>query len=217
MHFVLFYFISTCDIVSHEWILWYKIGWDPPVPMLTLSLYSTLMLLQHRMEGSASWGIVMTRVKFPFDEEAMGSPTSFKRSLVWTLLFPRAKKLCFEYTVYLGLISRDELFSMQATTFIPSPAKADHKCQASRGTRPITRSITLTALTLEETRFIQFHIHWNWSWAEDLQLLILGVMLWRLQERNVTHSSVTTRQQRILPPLYCSREGLRDATEANAL
>lgn len=76
----------------------------------TLSLYSALMMLQSRTDGSASWGMLMIVVTFSLEDGGMGCPTSFMRSLVLTLLFPCAKKLCFLYKQNLGLISRDELF-----------------------------------------------------------------------------------------------------------
>ena len=130
--------------------------------MLTLSLYSTLMLLQLRMEGSTSTGMGRIFITFSLAEGGMGTPTSLKRSEVWSLLFPRAKKLCLLYTQYLGLISRDELFSMKAITFNPSPAKTDQKCENNPWyiRKMCSRvNINVRALTLEETCFFKIHIH----------------------------------------------------------
>ncbi|TNN31807.1 hypothetical protein EYF80_058034 [Liparis tanakae] len=61
----------------------------------TLSLYSTLMILQFSMEGSTSEGMGMTLVNFSSADGGMGSPTSLRRSLVLTFRFPFAKKVCF--------------------------------------------------------------------------------------------------------------------------
>lgn len=90
--------------------------------LLTLNLCSAVMMPQSEMEGSMSWGMLMTLVTFWWAEGGMGSPTSLRRSFVWTLLLPFAKKQCFRYRQYLGLISREELFWMQARTLNASPA-----------------------------------------------------------------------------------------------
>lgn len=76
----------------------------------TLSLYSTLMMLQFKMEIQFVGGRVMTLVTVRDVEGGMASPTSFKMSLVLTFVFPSANKVHFVYKQYLGLISRDDLF-----------------------------------------------------------------------------------------------------------
>ena len=76
----------------------------------TFSLYSCLMMEQFKTDTSVVEGTVMTLITFWPAEGGMGSPTSFTRSLVFTFLFPFAKKLVFIYKQYLGLMSRDELF-----------------------------------------------------------------------------------------------------------
>lgn len=111
--------------------------------MLTLSLYPASMLLQLRMEGSRSLGKVRTLVTFSVADGAMGSPTSLRRSVVATFLLPLARKTCLLYKQYLGLISREELFSMQAETFNFSPAT-----QTINASVKITLSMTLTGVRI---------------------------------------------------------------------
>lgn len=132
---------------------------------LTLSLYSALMMEQLRMEGSASCGMLMTFVTFWLVDAGMGSPTSFMRSLVRTFRLPFAKKLCFLYTVYLGLISRDELFTMWATTFNPSPAWKRPTMFKTSLKEPIRVETTRKALTLKEPSFLKIYIHGYFSWV----------------------------------------------------
>lgn len=48
----------------------------------TLSLYSTLMMLQFKMETQVVEGMVMTLVTDRHAEGGMASPTSFRMSLV---------------------------------------------------------------------------------------------------------------------------------------
>lgn len=164
--------------------------------MLTLSLYSALMISQLEMEGSISWGMVMTFVTFSLAEGGMGSPTSFKRSLVLTLLFPFAKKLCFLYTQYLGLISRDELFWMQARTLNPSPVKQTRDVNTTLCMRIKSVNNTLRALTLEEACFFEIHIHGYCSWGEKLHFLILRLVLWCLTEGHINQCNTLRQQQR---------------------
>lgn len=153
--------------------------------MLTLTLYSALRMLQLRMEGSRSCGMVMTLVTFSLAEGGMGSPTSFRRSLVSSRLFPRAKKLCLRYKQYLGLIGRDELFWMQATTIIPSPAKHTSHVETSLVMRVMSVSISWRALTLAETCFFKIHIHGYHSWVEKFHFLVLSLVLRFLKELKV--------------------------------
>lgn len=173
-------------ILSTAWtfkfIFWFSLSPVSRSYKLTLSLYSALMILQLWMEGSVSWGMLMTFVTFSLAEEGMGSPTSFKRSLVWTLLLPCAKKLCFLYTQYLGLISRDDLFWMQARTFNPSPAKQARKVKTTLGMWLKTVNMTLKALTLEKPTFFKIYIHGYCSWGEAFYLLILRLVLWCLND-----------------------------------
>ena len=156
-------------------------------------------MLQERMEGSASWGMLMTVVMFSLEDGGMGRPTSFRRSLVLTLLLPCAKKLCFLYKQNLGLISREEWFWMKARTFNPSPEERGQKCQKVRRThamrlRNVSRSLSL--LTLEVTGFFKIHLHAYWSWGEEFHLLIFRSVLWRLKEAQ-THEYNRTEQQRL--------------------
>lgn len=131
----------------------------------TLSLYSALMMLQLRMEGSASCGMLMTLVTFWLVDAGMGSPTSLMRSLVCTSRLPSAKKLCFRYTVYLGLISRDELFTMWARTFNPSPVWKRPTMVKTFLTELISIETTCKALTLKEPSFLQIDVHGYSSWV----------------------------------------------------
>lgn len=140
-------------------------------------------MLQLRIEGSTSRGMVMTLVTVSSANGGMTSPTSFKRSSVWTLLFPLAKKLCFLYKQYLGLISRDELFLMKATTFNPSSAIQSRKVKPDLCFRQILVSITCTPFTLSESHFFKIDIHGYTSWGKNFHFLILRLMLRCLKEK----------------------------------
>jgi len=96
---------------------------------LTLSLYSTLSILQFRIEMGrlGGMGSTLVTVLLGFGFGSIGSPSSLKRSCVWSFLFPLAKKLCFSYKQYFGLIVRDELFWTSAKTFKPSPVVRHNK------------------------------------------------------------------------------------------
>lgn len=80
------------------------------------------------MEIHLVGGMVIILVTVWDAEGGMASPTSFKMSSVLTLISPSAQKLYIPYKQYLGLISRDDLFWMEATTFIPSPEKQSNTC-----------------------------------------------------------------------------------------
>ena len=88
-------------------------------------------------------GMFNTLVTFVDVDGSMMSPSSLRISRVLTFLSLSAKQLCFWYRKYLGLIGRDELFSINPVTVIPSPVEEKKKKSYALNTTKVSQTYFL--------------------------------------------------------------------------
>lgn len=84
-------------------------------------MYSTLMMLQFRMDKSWSEGIFNDPATLSWVFDGIGSLTTLQTVCSAVFVLPEAKKVIFCFRLNLGLRSREELFLMFAQIFTVSP------------------------------------------------------------------------------------------------
>ena len=100
-----------------------KGSFDQHRVQFTFSLYSSLMMLQFKMELGNSLGMFITLTTVSFLEDETASIFSLRISFVETLLRPWAKKLFFSYRMTLAFTERLELLTISTETLRSLPVK----------------------------------------------------------------------------------------------
>lgn len=90
---------------------------------LTMSEYSTWMMLQSKMEGDIGGILSILPSQVSVLPDGRGSPRRLATSCLISLTFPLAKKVWVWQMAAFGTTTREEQFSISAKIWMDSPAK----------------------------------------------------------------------------------------------